>query len=138
MQRLRALEGGGDKPRRMTMGQALELALTRNTGPRNEVQLTLTRDGEVQPKVTATHDDLHEAERLALDSMRRLREAFTPAAPELEPLKVEITRNAKGETQLKVAGDADRAIEWYEWARARYPLIDGTVSHDAPKPARTR
>jgi hypothetical protein len=124
-----------EKPRRMTMGQALELALTRNTGPRNEVQLYLSRDGEVQPKVTATHDDLHEAERMALESMRRLHEAF-PATRESEPLKVELTRNAKGETQIKVAGDSEEAMHLYETLRARYPLADGTVSHDAPTPIR--
>jgi endonuclease/exonuclease/phosphatase family metal-dependent hydrolase len=118
----------------MTISRALEMALTRNAGPRNVVTLELDRDGIVTPKVTATHDDLEEAERMAAAAMVRLQEAFPPPAKNgAEPLKVELTRNAKGETQISVKGDDAEALVRYKQLRAEFPLNDGTVSHDQPK-----
>ena len=121
---------------RMTISRALEMALTRNTGPRNEVSLTLDRDGNVSPRVTATHDDLNEAERAALASMERVQEKYPRQANGHAPeLSIKLSRNAKGETQIEVSGEGAAVVEEYERLRARYPLSDGTVSHDAPKPA---
>ena len=122
-----------EKPRRLTQGQILEMALARNTGPRNEVHLAADRAGNVMPRVTATHDDLAEAERAAFASMTRALEQYPPQPNGEDELDIELTRNAKGETQIKVSGKGRRVIAEYKALRAEFPLLDGTVSHDAPR-----
>ena len=54
-----------------------------------------------------------------------------PATPPLP--EVDLTRNAKGETQIKVSGDKVRAAETYSELRARFRLADGTVGHGEEK-----
>ena len=129
-----------ERPRRYTAGEmardALTALATRGPARQNSVRLTVQPNGDVLPEVTAVHDDLEEAERQALAVLRRLTAKLPkPEQNHEEPLKVGLTRNAKGETQISVEGRGAVA-EQYETLRARYPLNDGTVSADKPKAAR--
>lgn len=60
-----------------------------------------------------------------------------PPAEETGPIfDSELARNAKGETQIKLSSktaDPEQVAAVYENLRARYPLLDGTTTHDAPK-----
>lgn len=133
-------------PRRYRMSDALADALTalatRGPSRQNSVRLTVQPNGDVLPEVTAVHDDLQEAERQALEVLRRVTRALPGLTPPPDALKVSLTRNAKGETQIDVehkGDDADtRAMGVYETLRARYPLADGKATHDAPPRGATK
>lgn len=128
------------QPRRYRMSDALSDAMvalaSRGPSRQNSVRLIVQANGDVLPEVTAVHDDLQEAERQALEVLRSLQRHLPAVTPPPDSLKVSLTRNAKGETQIDVehkGDDADtRAMNVYESLRARYPLADGKATHDAP------
>lgn len=134
-----------DKPRKLTLSQIVEMLLTRGAGDRSVVSLTRDARGDTQIEVrVSTGADgeavtVEDAERKALAVYARLREAY-PLNAGHDNASVELTRNAKGETQIDVQVKTSedgytslelaegRAIETFERLRMRYPLSSGYVS----------
>lgn len=132
-----------ERPKRLSLSQILELMLTRGTPERSAVTLTRNASGETQIEVTVrTGDDgdtvtVEDAEAKAQLVYDRLRELY-PQTNGHENATVELTRNAKGETQIEVqvktsAGggvvsvtDArDKVTEAFRDLRSRFPLSTG-------------
>ena len=89
-------------------------------------------------------DDPYKADATARLLVANALEDFPPQIVSTNmPTDIELTRNAKGETQAKVSMKSngthapglvrDVTGDVFEQIRARFPLLDGTVSHDAPR-----
>lgn len=135
------------RPRRLSLSQILELVLTRSSD-RSLVALTRNAKGETQIEVQVRTADsgevatIEDAERKAREVYDRLRAEYP--AREGDEGVVELTRNAKGETQIEVQVKAtdsgrvtsidaakDEATEAFKTLRGRFPLSDGTVGGGA-------
>jgi hypothetical protein len=126
----------------MTLSQIVELLLSRGSGDRSTVSIERNAKGDTQIGVTVrTGEDgdvvtVEDAERRALEVYERLLAKF-PLPPGHENAAIELTRNAKGETQISVgiktadAGvatleeAAEKAHEVYDQTRMRYPMANG-------------
>jgi len=128
----------GERPKRLTLSQIVELLLTRSSD-RSVVTLTRTATGVTQIEVQVrTSDDVatvEDAEAKAREVYDRLREQYPNA--EHEQATVELTRNAKGETQIEVQAKTsaelptleaaqDKAGDVFKRLRMRFPIADGT------------
>lgn len=131
-----------ERPKRLSLSQILELVLTRGASERSVVGLTRNAAGETQIDVrvsTGTDGEaatIEDAERKALEVYERLVAKYPPRTGH-ENATVELTRNAKGETQIEVslrttdggARTADaatiQAMAIYDTVRGRYPMSDG-------------
>lgn len=133
--------------KRLSLSQIVEMLLTRHSD-RSTVSLTRNAKGETQIDVqvrTADTSDVatvEDAERKAREVYDRLVAAYPlPDAP--DEAMVELTRNAKGETQIEVqvrANDAtgirsldeakDAAGEAFATLRTRFPMTHGAVAGD--------
>jgi len=130
-----------EKPRRLTQGDILTMALTQRQG-QTYVCLDEQTNGDVLMRVSVAHDDVWEAARLA-ESVRSDYRDKHPLQERHPVTDVEHTRNAKGETQLKSSVKSNGEVhpmqvgviadELFIDRRKNFPLLDGTVSHDAPK-----
>lgn len=131
-----ATENG--KPPRMTISRALEMALLNRQARQPSVKIIIGKGRVVGAEVFSAHDDIEEAERQARVIAEQIMSEYPPE-PNGEPsYDTELTRNAKGETQIKLSAthpDPLAVADQYEALRGRYPLADGTATHDAPKPA---
>ena len=116
-------------------GEALKdaLAALNRAGARPSVRLD-RKDGWTDWSVYVPADSPTEAYEEAVRIADVLEGKYPPPPEQPEQHKITLTRNAKGETQIAVEGRGD-VHEHYETLRARYPLADGTVSADKPKPA---
>ena len=124
-------------PRRSyRQGDALKdaLAALNRAGARPSVKVE-RKSGLTDFAVYVPADSPTEAYDEAMRIVALLEEAFPLPDEQPEPHKITLTRNAKGETQIAVEGRGD-VPEHYERLRAQYPLADGTVSADKPKPLR--
>ena len=121
---------------RMTISRALEMALLNRQARQPSVKILVSEGRVVGAEVFAAHDDIEEAERQARIVAESIMSEYPPA-PNGEPVyDTELTRNAKGETQIKLSSkhpDPLAVAAHYETLRGRYPLADGTATHDAPR-----
>lgn len=142
---LHAIEGGGGRPKRLTLSQIVEMLLTRGGGERSAVTLTRTATGATAIDVKVrTGDDAEtatvaDAERRACEVYDRLRSLYPDDAGH-DSSELTLTRNAKGETQvslsMKSSGEGARTIEQvaaqavreYDLLRGRYPMADGRTA----------
>lgn len=118
----------------MTISRALEMALLHRASSRPQVSIS-RKAGEWDFEVRCVHDDPEEAEAQAMRIVARLTEQYPQPLSETV-YDAELTRNAKGETQIKLSaktGEPEDVAAVYERLRGRYPLADGTATHDAPK-----
>jgi hypothetical protein len=126
--------------KRMTLSQVLEHLLTRS-GTASTVTITENTRGETSFEVAARAETVEDAERQAVEVYERLHARF-PASRDDTAASVALTRNAKGETQIatehkRTGGPRalvhllDNAAGDFEHLRARFPLADGTATHDA-------
>lgn len=130
--------------KRLTLSQIVELLLTRSSD-RSVVSLTRTTKGETQIEVqvrTADNGDVQTVEDAAAKAREvydGLREQYP--ATEADDAVIELTRNARGETQIEVqvrasaAGDittadaaSEHATKLFRDLRGRFPLASGYVS----------
>lgn len=146
-----------EKPRRLSLSQILEMLLSRGSGDRSTVTLARNAKGDTQLEVTVRTGEqgdaatVEEAEAKAREVYDRLREAY-PLAHGHENASIELTRNAKGETQVSVEiktadggvatlEEASRKVEdVYDTMRGRYPMADGRSAAPGsvnPSPRRT-
>lgn len=127
-----------DQPKRLTLSQIIELMLTRSAARQSTVGISRNGKGEVSIEVkVGTMDEgaivtVEDAERKAAEVYERLHAAYAPSSGH-EDAQVELTRNAKGETQVSVevkttAGGietaqaaAETARTLYEQTRERFP-----------------
>jgi hypothetical protein len=134
-----------ERPKRMTLSQIVELLLARGATDRSTVSIARNAKGETQFEVTVrTGEDgevvtVEDAERKALEVYGRLHEQY-PMTNGHENADVELTRNAKGETQISVGiktaegtvatleEAAAKAHEVYDQTRRRYPMADGNTA----------
>jgi hypothetical protein len=133
------------RPKRLTLSQIVEMLLTRSSPKASSVTLTRKATGETEIEVKVTTDEdggiatVEDAERKAQDVYDRLRTAYSEARH--DNASVELTRNARGETQIDVqiraadgtsiatADDArEKASEMFRDLRARFPLSSGAVA----------
>ena len=125
-------------------GEALRDALAALNRAPLRPSVTISRDasGNYSYDVRVTDDDPYRALDHARDISDELARIYPAAPPSNGPVfDTELTRNAKGETQIKLSAkvdDPETVAAQYETLRARYPLADGTVSADKPKPAGTK
>lgn len=133
------------QPRRSyRQGDALKDALAALNRAPARPSVTISRDGNgnYSYDVRVTADDAEDAMDAAIRLELVLAASYPAAEPSPERHKVSLTRNAKGETQIDVEGrytDADdlqAVAAYYETLRGRYPLADGTATHDQPKAAK--
>lgn len=140
-----------EKPRRLSLSQIVELLLTRSAGERSTVSLSRNARGETQIEVTVrTGDDsdvvtVEDAERRAREVYDRLADVY-PVHAAHEVGAVNVTRNAKGETQIDVdlkTDDrnvatlelaAERVADIYGRLRVQFPMSHGAVTGSPPKP----
>jgi hypothetical protein len=128
------------RPKRMTLSEVVERLLARGGSDRSTVTLTRNAKGEVQIDVSVRTGDegdivtLEDAERAAQQVYDRLAAAY-PLSATHETAGVELTRNAKGETQISVdvktsealptlAEAAEKAQAEYDKVRRQYPHSD--------------
>ena len=125
---------------RMTISRALEMALLNRQARQPSVKILVSEGRVAGAEVFAAHDDIEEAERQARVTAERIMGEYPPPEQkQLERGKVSLTRNAKGETQIDFEGrwsvdqDLDEHAARFEALRGRFPLADGTATHDAPR-----
>jgi len=133
-----------EPPRRLTLSQIVEMLLTRGSGERSAVTLTRTASGETAIDVKVrTGDDgetqtVEDAERKALEVYRRL-SALYPPRSSVPGGSVDLTRNAKGETQVSVELKTSDAMPTlgevgataqreYDRLRSKYPMANGLTA----------
>ena len=135
--------------KRMTLSQVVERLLTRSA-ERSYVNLTRNAKGETQIDVkvqTGEHGDVQtveDAETKALEVYNRLR-ALHPSSGTRDQTTVELTRNAKGDTQVAVqvrTGDDGDVQTWeqasgaatkmYDKLRSQYPMANGDTKPAKP------
>jgi hypothetical protein len=136
-----------ERPRRLTLSEIVERLLARSTSDRSHVLLARNAKGETQVEVKVCPGEeggvgtIWEAEEVAAGILGRLSSQLQAATPS-QQASVELTRNAKGETQVEVqlkAGEgevephtldeaADAAVVAYDRLRARYPMADGRTA----------
>lgn len=131
-----------EKPKRLTLSQIVELLLSRGSADRSTVSVTRNARGETQFEVTVRTGEeggvqtVEEAEAKALEVYARLEAAY-PTRNGHDNASIEVTRNAKGETQISVdvktaegtvttlEDAAEKALQVYDQTRMRYPMADG-------------
>lgn len=135
-----------EAPKRMTLSQVVELLLSRGSAERSYVTISRNAKGDTQVEVkvqTGEYGDVQTveaAEAKALEVYERLSAKFAP--PEArEQTTVELSRNAKGDTQISVqvrSGDdgdvrtveqaGSAALDLYDRVRRQYPMADGRTA----------
>lgn len=107
----------------MTLSQVVELLLTRGSAERSYVALTRNAKGDTQIDVkvqTSEHGDVQtveEAETKALEVYSRLL-ARHPAGGTPDQTTVELSHNAKGDTQIAVQVRTGEDGDVQTWAQA--------------------
>ncbi len=131
--------------KRLSLSAIVEMLLTRSGGQRSAVTLTRNAAGETQIDVTVRagdDDDVAtalDAEVRAVEIYDRLCARF-PANGTHDNAEIQLTRNAKGETQISVTGktsaqgwrsldEADAAVKTvYDQHRRKYPMESGLTA----------
>lgn len=133
-----------EKPKRLSLSQIVELLLARGDGARSTVTLARNASGETQIEVTVrTGDDgtatVEDAEGRARDVYDRLRTVYPLGTDDQEGASVELSRNARGETQIgvtvrtggtiaTVSAAQDAATDTFRALRGRFPLSTGSLA----------
>lgn len=128
-----------ERPKRLTLSQIVELLLSRGSADRSTVSVARNARGETQFEVTVRTGEeggvqtVEEAEQKALEVYARLEDRYPPRNGH-DNGSIEVTRNAKGETQISVemkTGEngvttledaAYKALGTYDRTRMRYPM----------------
>lgn len=140
-----------DEPRKMTPTERYHDIITNlilASRARQSSSKRVVQNGKiVSAEFYTAHDDPAEADRINRELVAA-HIAENPAVEAHPASDFEHTRNAKGETQLKSSVKSNGELhpmdvlrlaqDAFEADRAHFPLSDGTVSHDAPKPAAKR
>lgn len=132
-----------ERPKRLTLSQIVEMLLTRSTD-RSTVTLTRNAKGGTQIEVSVRTGDAEDvatieaAEQKARDVYDRLRATYPLS--DADEASVDLTRNAKGETQIAVQAktserggfstldDArEAASDAYSKLRCTFPMNTGAV-----------
>lgn len=128
-----------ERPKRLSLSQIVEMLLTRSSTERSVVTLTRNASGETQIEVTVrTGDDgetvtVEDAEEKARSVYERLRQSY-PVASGHDNAVVELTRNAKGETQIEVQvrTSAGGRLETIQAARDEVTSVFGSLRSRFP------
>lgn len=138
-----SVEHEGERPKRLSLSQIVELLLTRPTRDRSSVSLSRNASGEVVIDVTAhasEGESVEDAERIALAAFERMSKRYPRRDASHDVGEVTFTRNAKGETQISVsaksgehrlktlAGLEAETRKVYDNARMKYPMADGMTA----------
>jgi hypothetical protein len=133
------------RPKRLSLSQIVEMLLTRGGRSHSSVSISRNAKGDTQFEVqVAVGEDgvatLEDAEALALEVYDRLASTYPVTHGSYGGSGVDLTRNAKGETQISVSLKADagateeeyaavvkQAIATYENTRMKFPLASGFV-----------
>jgi hypothetical protein len=127
-----------ERPKRLSLSSILELVLAKHAGPgASSITLGRTPKGDVVYEVVGRLADgqtLDELEVEVAAVVDRLAAKYPRETADESRASVDLTRNAKGETQIDVslAGpDLESALagaaKAYDSARSKYPLASGLV-----------